>query len=67
MSFKLGSRSRKNLEGVHPDLVRFVKAAITHAPIDFTVIEEVRTEQRQPETLRISQTLSTACGFPRIL
>lgn len=47
MGYSLGLRSRKNLIGVHPDLVRVVKRAIQITSIDFTVIEGLRTEKRQ--------------------
>lgn len=48
-SFKLGTRSLERLEGVHPDLVAVVKKAITMTPNDFTVLEGVRTIERQQE------------------
>ena len=47
MSFTLGKRSRKRLEGVHPDLVRVVECAIRNTEIDFTVLEGMRTVARQ--------------------
>lgn len=47
MTFKLSKRSLSNLEGVHPDLVDVVKRAIEITPVDFTVIEGLRTEARQ--------------------
>ena len=47
--FKLGKRSRQRLEGVHPDLVRVVERAITITKVDFSVIEGVRTIDRQRE------------------
>ena len=47
--FKLSKRSKKNLKGVHPDLVAVVKRAIQITPIDFTVIEGTRTKKRQKE------------------
>ena len=49
MSYILGLRSRTNLIGVHPDLVRVVKRAIEITDIDFTVIEGRRTLARQRE------------------
>ncbi len=52
MSFKLSTRSLKSLEGVHPDLVAVVKQAIKITPIDFVVIEGLRTEARQRELYR---------------
>lgn len=50
--FVLGERSLKNLEGVHPDLVKVVKRAIAISHMDFTVIEGVRTIERQKELVR---------------
>ena len=47
MSFKLGTKSRENLRGVHPDLVAVVERAIEITKQDFTVIEGMRTLQRQ--------------------
>lgn len=47
--YRLGERSRKNLQGVHPDLVRVVEKAIQITKQDFVVIEGLRTEARQRE------------------
>ena len=47
MSFVLGSRSLQRLEGIHEDLVSVVKRAITMSPHDFTVLEGLRTKERQ--------------------
>ena len=41
--FALSSRSRKNLEGVKPELVAVVKGDILLTKVDFGVIEGVRT------------------------
>jgi len=49
MAFKLGPRSLLRLRGVHPDLVRVVKRAIAISPIDFTVLEGLRSVARQKE------------------
>ncbi|WP_434361038.1 M15 family metallopeptidase [Parasalinivibrio latis] len=49
MTYKLGARSRQRLEGVHPHLVQVVKQAITISDVDFTVLEGVRTLQRQKQ------------------
>lgn len=49
MPYKLGSRSRQNLSGVHPDLVAVVKRAIEITGVDFTVIEGIRNINRQRE------------------
>jgi peptidoglycan L-alanyl-D-glutamate endopeptidase CwlK len=41
------ARSEKNLVGVHPDLVRVMRRALEIAPVDFMVIEGLRTAERQ--------------------
>lgn len=47
MSYKLGKRSKQNLQGVHPDLIAVVERAISITKQDFTVIEGVRSIERQ--------------------
>lgn len=47
MTYKLSERSLQRLEGVHPDLVAVVKLAIKKTPIDFTVLEGLRSKERQ--------------------
>lgn len=49
MSYRLGRRSKQRLKGVHPDLVRVVKRAIEITEVDFTVLEGMRTLERQRE------------------
>lgn len=49
MGFKLGSKSLARLEGVHPDLVRVIHRAIEITPVDFSVVEGLRTKERQAE------------------
>ncbi|WP_439291469.1 M15 family metallopeptidase [Lonepinella koalarum] len=49
MTFKFSQRSEKHLTGVHPDLVKVVRLALTLAKQDFSVIEGVRTLERQKE------------------
>lgn len=49
MTYKLSKRSLANLEGVHPKLVLVVKRALELSQVDFTVIEGVRTPERQKE------------------
>lgn len=43
----LSDRSKKNLKGVHPVLAEVIETAIATAPYDFTVVEGVRTLERQ--------------------
>lgn len=47
--FKLGATSLARLKGVHPDLVKVVKRAIELAKQDFTVLEGLRTKERQKQ------------------
>lgn len=47
--FILSARSLQRLEGVHPQLVEIVKLAIRRTPVDFTVVEGLRTAERQRE------------------
>lgn len=49
MSFVLSARSRSRLSGIHPDLQRVVYEAIQVTTVDFTVIEGLRTLERQRE------------------
>lgn len=61
MGFSLSPTSEKNLRGVHPDLVRVVRRAITITPVDFRVIEGVRSLERQKEMVArgSSQTMNS--------
>lgn len=52
MSIVLGQRSLSRLEGVHPDLVRVVKKAAALSDLDFTVLEGLRTLDRQKQILK---------------
>lgn len=47
MGYKLGKRSLKRLDGLHPDLVSVVKLAIQKTEQDFMVGEGMRTLSRQ--------------------
>ena len=52
MAYKLSKRSEDRLLGVHPDLVRVVRRAIEITEHDFSVIEGVRTLEKQREYFR---------------
>lgn len=52
----LSARSAQRLMGVHADPVRVVKRALVISPIDFTVLEGVRTRQRQAQLLKAGAT-----------
>lgn len=45
----LDAKSRKRLEGVHPDLVKVIEAADEMSPLEFIVTEGVRTLARQQQ------------------
>jgi peptidoglycan L-alanyl-D-glutamate endopeptidase CwlK len=47
MSFILSQKSLRRLEGVNPALVQVVRRAIQITPIDFIVVEGLRTKERQ--------------------
>ena len=55
MTFKLSKLSQRRLIGVHVDLVRVVNAAILITPIDFSVVEGLRTMARQKYLYRIGK------------
>jgi peptidoglycan L-alanyl-D-glutamate endopeptidase CwlK len=47
--YQLGKKSKDILKGVHPNLVRVIERAIQLSSQDFTVLEGIRTPQRQAE------------------
>ena len=47
--YELGKKSLNKLALVHPDLARVVKRAISLSEQDFTVVEGIRTLERQKE------------------
>ena len=49
MSIILSQKSLTKLEGAHPDLVKVIKRAAALSPIDFTILEVLRTPVRQKE------------------
>ena len=59
--FILGTVSKNNLKGVHPDLVKVVERAISLSPIDFRVTEGLRSKTRQIELVNkgASKTLNS--------
>ena len=47
MRRQFSARSLASLKGVHPDLRRVIERALHESPLDFTVIEGLRTRERQ--------------------
>lgn len=58
MPFILGQRSLARLDGVDERMVRVVKRAIQISNVDFTVVEGVRTIERQRELYAQGRTKS---------
>ena len=54
-------RSLTSLKGIHPDLRRVIDRALQESPLDFTVIEGLRTEHRQRQLVAsgASQTMNS--------
>lgn len=50
--FRFSQRSLSNLKGVHADLVKVVRRALEISELDFTVIEGVRTKERQAQLFK---------------
>lgn len=46
---KYSQRSLNNLRGIHPDLRRVIDRALQDSPLDFVVIEGLRTVERQKQ------------------
>ncbi|GAB2493865.1 M15 family metallopeptidase [Arenimonas alkanexedens] len=63
--FAFGKTSRARLDTVHPDLQRVVARALDLSPIDFMVLEGVRTPERQRELYGQGRTTAqcTAAGI----
>lgn len=60
-NFQLSERSKRRLQGVHPDLVKVVERAIQITDTDFTVLEGLRTKARQAQLVAsgASQTMNS--------
>ena len=50
--FTLSQRSLENLKKVHPDLKKLVRVALQFSQYDFTVIEGIRTVERQRQLIK---------------
>ena len=61
MAYKLGERSERELQGVHPDLVRVIRASIEITEVDFGVLDGLRTIEEQEEYVRtgVSKTMDS--------
>ena len=45
--YQFGTRSKNNLNGVHPKLVNLLETSLRNSPCDFTITDGVRTLQQQ--------------------
>lgn len=60
-NFRFSQRSESNLNGVNPNLVKVIRRALELTPVDFIVIEGLRTQARQKELVATgkSQTMNS--------
>ncbi len=60
-NFRFSQRSENNLKGVKPALVNVIRRALELTPVDFIVIEGLRTQDRQKELVATgkSQTMNS--------
>jgi len=56
MGYQLSQRSLNKLDGVHPELVKVVKKAITLTKVDFGVTQGLRTLEQQKALLKSGAT-----------
>lgn len=47
MSYQFSQRSLDRMKSLHPDIVQVMKLAISRSPVDFTVLEGLRSVERQ--------------------
>lgn len=59
MGFRLSERSLRRLDGVHPRLVALAREAVALSPVDFMVIEGLRTPRRQAALVRAGASRTT--------
>ena len=52
MTYYLSRRSQRRLTGVHPDLVQVIEYAIDITPVDFSVLEGLRSLERQLQLIQ---------------
>lgn len=59
--FRFSQRSENNLKGVHPDLVKLVRATLANAPYDFGITEGLRSKEQQAKNVAAgaSQTMNS--------
>lgn len=60
-NFRFSQRSENNLKGVDPALAKVIRRVLEITPVDFIVIEGLRTQARQKELVatRKSQTMNS--------
>lgn len=60
-NFRFSQRSENNLKGINPNLMKVVRRALEISAVDFSVIEGLRTVERQKELVATgkSQTMNS--------
>ena len=56
MIFNLSAKSQLKIRDIHPDMQKVVQLAIKKTVVDFTVLEGIRTLERQKELLAAGAT-----------
>ena len=61
MAYRFGTRSRREMKGVHPSLIKVAFKALELTKIDFSVIDGVRTKIEQERMVQrgVSQTMNS--------
>lgn len=61
MGFRFGAKSLDKMQGIHPDLRKVLDRAIQITEIDFTVLEGLRSKERQAQLVKEgkSQTMNS--------
>lgn len=63
--YRLSRTSLKNLEGVNEDLVRLMLRSIENSPVDFMVVEGLRSKERQQELYKKRPRVTQVDGLVR--
>lgn len=61
MAYRFSQRSEKALENIHPDLNQVIRRSLKLSPLDFMIIEGLRSPTRQQELFKngASRTLNS--------
>lgn len=61
MKYRFSQRSLNNMQGIHPDLVRVIHRAMSWQIMDFSIVEGLRTRERQTDLVArgVSKTMNS--------